>query len=70
MEEHLGHINLVLQRLADSFGEGCVHPDKSVFASQRVEYLGYTLLAGGTLLPQAAKVQAFLHVMLRREQHD
>jgi hypothetical protein len=58
--ENLERINIVLQRLQDRFGQRCVHPDKSIFISQRVHYPGYILTTGGTLSPQAAKIQAFM----------
>eukprot|EP00959_Pyramimonas_sp_CCMP1952_P022881 480763-Pyramimonas_sp.AAC.1 len=58
-EEHLQRVDAVLARLIERFGEGCVHPDKSVFVTESVEYLGYQLSAGGILTPQAAKIKAF-----------
>ena len=58
-EEHLQHVDAVLARLIERFGDGCVHPDKSVFVSESVEYLGYQLSTGGILTPQAAKIKAF-----------
>ena len=58
-EEHLQRVDAVLARLIERFGEGCVHPEKSVFVTESVEYLGYQLSAGGILTPQAAKIKAF-----------
>eukprot|EP00959_Pyramimonas_sp_CCMP1952_P356093 7457580-Pyramimonas_sp.AAC.1 len=34
-EEHLEHVDAVLQRLTECFGPRCVHPDKSIFVSSR-----------------------------------
>ena len=47
LEEHLEHVDRVLRRLTERFGGACVHAEKSVFVSQRVEYLGFLLTAGG-----------------------
>lgn len=58
-EEHLEHIDAVLKRLTECFGPHCVHPDKSIFVSSRVEYLGFILEAGGRLGPHPAKIKAF-----------
>ena len=59
LEEHLHHIDLALKRLQERLGPGCVHPEKSVFCGESVEYLGYQLTSGGKLTPQQAKILAF-----------
>ena len=54
-EEHIQHIGMVLDRLIEVNLK--IHPSKSVFAAQSVEYLGYELQPG-RLTPHEAKTKA------------
>ena len=55
-EEHVEHVDRILKML-----ESCnlrIHPDKSIFGTNLVEYLGHNLVAGHGVTMNEAKIEA------------
>lgn len=67
MEEHLQHLEAVLRALHEVGLR--LHPSKSVFATDRVEYLGHMVTPSG-LEPVAAKVAAMSQLPVPRSKED
>ena len=55
-EEHIEHVRRLLQRLKDS--NLLAHPEKSIFGTDQVEYLGHNVSYASGLTPHAARVAA------------
>jgi RNase H-like domain found in reverse transcriptase/Reverse transcriptase (RNA-dependent DNA polymerase) len=66
-QEHLNKLEVVFNRLQDAGLK--VNANKSFFARDSVEYLGYTLSREG-IMPQSTKVEAIQHIAEPKNKRD